>query len=131
MRKLVLPLRDTFAAIFFFAFGMSVDPSTHHGRRPALLAAVISLVMTGLSGISAARIHGWDRVAAANIGLTTLARGEFALILGALAVAAGLDGRIAGFVALYVLVLAVASPILATRSTAMSRLIPALGRRGR
>ena len=50
--------------------------------------------------------------------------GEFALILGALAVAAGLDDRIAGFVALYVLVLAVASPILATRSTSLSRLIP-------
>jgi CPA2 family monovalent cation:H+ antiporter-2 len=91
---------------------------------PALLAALLSVVLTGLSGVAAARINGWDRLAAANIGLTTLARGEFALILGALAVAAGLDERIAGFVALYVLVLAVASPILATRSAALSRAIP-------
>ncbi len=125
VRKLVLPLRDTFAAIFFFAFGLSVDPGDATTVAvPALLAAVMSVVLTGLSGIAAARMHGWDRVAAANIGLTTLARGEFALILGALAVAAGLDDRIAGFVALYVLVLAVASPILATRSTAVSRVIP-------
>ena len=125
VRKLVLPLRDTFAAIFFFAFGLSVDPSDATTVAvPALIAALLSVVMTGLAGIAAARIHGWDRLAAANIGLTTLARGEFALILGALAVAAGLDERISGFVALYVLVLAVASPIMATRSGALSRFVP-------
>ena len=126
VRKLVLPLRDTFAAIFFFAFGMSVDPSEmFEVVGPALLAAVLSVLMTGLSGVFAARIHGWNRVAAANIGLTTLARGEFALILAALAVAAGLDDRIAGFVALYVLVLAIASPIMASRSGFLAKLIPA------
>ena len=125
VRKLVLPPRDTFAAIFFFAFGLSVDPADATTVAvPALLAAAMSVVLTGVAGIAAARIHGWDRLAAANIGLTTLARGEFALILGALAVAAGLDGRISGFVALYVLVLAVASPILATRSATLSKVIP-------
>ena len=53
-------------------------------------------------------IHDWDRMAAANIGLTTLARGRVRVDpRRSLAVAAGLDRRMAPFVALYVLVLAV------------------------
>ena len=63
--------------------------------------------------------------AAANIAFSVVARGEFALILVALATAAGLDERLTPFVAIYVLVLAVVSPVLASRSTTLSRLIPA------
>ena len=54
-----------------------------------------------------------------------LARGEFALILVALATEAGLDPRLTPFVALYVLVLAIASPIMASQSGRLSRLLPA------
>ena len=125
IKKLVLPLRDTFAAVFFFAFGLSVDPADAGTvLGPALACAAASFVLTLGAGIFAARVHGWDRVAAANIGLTTLARGEFSLILASLAVGAGLDPRLAPFVALYVLILAVASPSLASRSAAVSRIIP-------
>jgi CPA2 family monovalent cation:H+ antiporter-2 len=53
-----------------------------------------------------------------------LARGEFALILAALATAAGLDARLTPFVALYVLALAIASPIMATQSARLARLLP-------
>ncbi len=85
-RKLVLPLRDTFAAIFFFAFGLSVDPGdAHHRRRPgAGLRRRLSLVLT-MAGRHRSRpaSTAGTALAAANIGLTTLARGEFALILGA------------------------------------------------
>jgi Kef-type K+ transport system membrane component KefB len=62
--------------------------------------------------------------AAANIAFTVVARGEFALILVALATQAGLDRRLAPFVAVYVLTLAVVSPILATHSAVFARLIP-------
>ena len=53
---------------------------------------------------------GLGRTAAANLGLTILARGEFSLILAALGAAAGLDDRIVPFVAGYVLVLALGAP---------------------
>jgi CPA2 family monovalent cation:H+ antiporter-2 len=43
-------------------------------------------------------------------------RGEFALILATLALAAGLDPRIQSFAGLYVLVMAVIGPIIASRS---------------
>ena len=52
-------------------------------------------------------------------------RGELSLILATLAVGAGLDPRIAPFVALYVLVLAIGGPLLAARARWLATLIPA------
>ncbi|MGQ0617798.1 MAG: cation:proton antiporter [Acidimicrobiia bacterium] len=123
--RLVLPLRDTFAAVFFFAFGLSIDPSAIGGVIGAVAAAVaLSFVLNVLAGVIAARAHGFKRSAAANIGLTILGRGEFSLILASLAVAAGLDARIGPFVALYVLVLAVVGPLLAAHSRLVGDRLP-------
>ncbi len=125
VERLVLPLRDAFAAIFFFAFGLAIDPSDIGGVLvPAAVAIVVSSVLAVVAGVVAARINGLDRQGAANIAFSVLARGEFALILVSLAAAAGLDERLAPFVALYVLVLAVASPILASRSGVLARRLP-------
>ena len=124
VERLVLPLRDTFAAVFFFAFGLSIDPGDATSVvGPVLAAVVLSCALAMLAGGVAARLHRLDRLAATNIGLTVLARGEFALILVSLA-AAGLDRRLPPFVALYVLILAVASPVLAARSGTLHRLLP-------
>ena len=126
VERLVLPLRDAFAAIFFFAFGLSIDPGAIGGvLGPALAAIAVSVALALVAGVVAARLNGLDRQAAANIACSVLARGEFALILVALAMEAGLDERLTPFTALYVLVLAVASPILASRSTIAARAIPA------
>jgi CPA2 family monovalent cation:H+ antiporter-2 len=51
-----------------------------------------------------------------------LARGEFSSILVSLATDAGLDGRPAPFVAVSVLVPAVASPVLAAQSPTVASL---------
>ena len=77
-----------------------------------------------VAGLLAARLHGFGRNAAANIGLTILGRGEFSLILATLAAAAGLDPRIGPFVALYVLVLAILGPLLTARSNTLAKLLP-------
>ena len=123
--RLVLPLRDTFAAVFFFAFGLTIDPADVGGVAWAVAAAVVASVVLNLTaGIIAARLHGFGPGAAANIGLTILGRGEFSLILATLAVGAGLDERIEPFVALYVLVLAILGPLLATRSALVADRIP-------
>jgi CPA2 family monovalent cation:H+ antiporter-2 len=123
--RLVLPLRDAFAAVFFFAFGLSLDPGDVGGVLPAALIAVfVSVVVNLLAGALAARIGGFDRVAAAGIGLTVLSRGEFSLILASLAVAAGLDERLAPFVGVYVMILALLGPLLAARSDHLTFLVP-------
>jgi CPA2 family monovalent cation:H+ antiporter-2 len=125
IERLVLPLRDAFAALFFFAFGLTVDPGDVGSvALPVAVGAVVSLVLNLAAGIIAARMHGYSRGPAANIGLTMLGRGEFSLILATLAAAAGLDDRIGPFVAGYVLVLALAGPLLASRSAVIARCIP-------
>src|SRR3954447_2020043 len=126
IEHLITPLRDAFAALFFFAFGVSIDPGDM-GRvtGPALAAIAVSLVLAVVAGIISARINGFDRLAATNIACSLVARGEFALILVALATAAGLDPRLTPFVAEYVLVLAIASPVMASQSQHLARLLPA------
>jgi CPA2 family monovalent cation:H+ antiporter-2 len=126
VRRLVLPLRDLFAAMFFFAFGLSVDPGALTSVAVPVLAAVtVTAVGCVVAGIIAARIQGLGPFAAANIGLTVVARGEFSLILASLAVVAGLDGRLGPFTAGYVLVLAIAGPLAASRSHLLARRLPA------
>ncbi len=126
VERLVLPLRDAFAAVFFFAFGLSLDPGDASDVLPVVLAAVaLSFVLNTLAGVAAARLIKQGPQAAARIGLTVLARGEFSLILASLAAAAGLDPRITPFVGLYVFILAIASPVLASRPTWLARVISA------
>lgn len=125
IERLVLPLRDAFAAAFFFTFGLTIDPGDA-GRvlLPVALAVITSIILNVVAGVIAARLHRFSRIAAANIGLTILGRGEFSLILATLAVAAGLDDRIAPFVALYVLILAIVGPLMAAQSRFFSRFLP-------
>lgn len=126
VERLVLPLRDLFAAMFFFAFGLSVDPGAVGSvAGPVLLAVTVTVAGCLVAGVCAARIQGLGPYAAANIGLTVLARGEFSLILATLAVAAGLDGRLGPFTAAYILVLAIAGPLAASRSHLLAARIPA------
>jgi monovalent cation:H+ antiporter-2, CPA2 family len=125
IERLVLPLRDAFAALFFFAFGLTVDLGDLGSVTvPVTVAVVASLALNLAAGIIAARMHDFGRGPAANIGFTLLGRGEFSLILATLAAGAGLDDRIGPFVAEYVLVLALAGPLLASRSGLIARHIP-------
>lgn len=125
IERLVLPLRDAFAAAFFFAFGLTIDPGdAWEVAGPVAVAVALSVVLNLAAGVIAARLQGYGRAAAANIGLTILGRGEFSLILATLAASAGLDARIGPFVALYVLVLAMLGPLLAARAPSLARLLP-------
>ncbi len=124
--RIVIPLRDTFAAIFFFWFGLTIAPSEIGTVAWAVVAAVlVTFCFNVIAGVVAARIYGYGPQAAANAALMLVSRGEFELILASLAVAAGLDSRVALFAALYVLILAILSPLASARSTALARLLPA------
>ncbi len=123
--RIVIPLRDTFAAIFFFWFGLTIAPSEIGTVAWAVVAAVlVTFCFNVIAGGVAARIYGYGPQPAANAALMLVSRGEFELILAALAVAAGLDGRVAPFAALYVLVLAILSPLLSAKSYRLARLLP-------
>lgn len=120
-----LPLRDVFAALFFVVFGASVDLSGLGAvALPVLGAVVLTVCLNVLAGLLVARMYTFNQRSAANLGLTLLGRGEFALILATLAATAGLDPRVGSFTALYVLVLAVLSPVAATNAHLLARVIP-------
>lgn len=125
VERLVLPLRDAFGALFFFAFGLTIDPAAAGPVLvPVGVAVVITLAVNLLVGVIAARLHRFGARAAANIGLTLVGRGEFSLILATLAAGAGLDPRIGPFVALYVLILAVVGPLMASHPGVVARCMP-------
>jgi CPA2 family monovalent cation:H+ antiporter-2 len=125
VERLIVPLRDTFAAIFFFWFGLTIAPSDMGAIAPAVIVAVaVTLAFNVIAGVVAARIYGYGRHQAANTAFMLVSRGEFELILAALAVAAGLDRRVAPFAAFYVLVLSILSPLLSARSHVFATWLP-------
>lgn len=123
--SLVHPLRDAFGAMFFFAFGLSIDPGDLPTVLwPVLIAVMVTLSMNVVAGLAAARIYRFGPGPAANIATTLLARGEFALILATMAAGAGLDERLSPFIAGYVLLLAVLGPLAAGRAHWLARFLP-------
>jgi CPA2 family monovalent cation:H+ antiporter-2 len=117
LERLVVPFRDFFGAIFFFGFGLTVDPFALGGAVwLSLGAAALSLVGVIVAGQLAGRIGGHSRAKSVNVGLTLLGRGEFSIIVAKLAQAGGLVPLLQPFAALYVLILATLAPLLAKES---------------
>jgi len=117
MERLVVPFRDFFGAIFFFSFGLSIDPFSLGGAAwLAVGAALLSIFSVIVAGMVVGRRAKLSGVGSLNLSFTLLARGEFSIIIAALAQAGGLLGILQPFAALYVLILAGASPLLAKES---------------
>jgi len=110
--RLLTPLRDLFAATFFFFFGLEVDPRT---LPPVILAALALAVVTTaskvLTGYWATRTLPTDRRSRFRAGLILVPRGEFSIVIAGLG--AAIEPRIGSLSAAYVLLMAVAGPILA------------------
>jgi CPA2 family monovalent cation:H+ antiporter-2 len=108
------PLRDLFAALFFLFFGLQIDPAT----LPPVLwqAALLAVVTAGTkvaTGWWAARRAGLDTSGGLRAGAVLVPRGEFSLVIAGLGVSAGLEPGLGPLSAAYVLLLAVLGPILA------------------
>jgi len=117
LEKLVVPFRDFFGAIFFFGFGLTVDPFALGGAVwLSLGAALLSLIGVIVAGQLAGRVAGHSGARSFNVGLTLLGRGEFSIIVAKLAQSGGLLPLIQPFAALYVLLLATFAPLLAKES---------------
>jgi CPA2 family monovalent cation:H+ antiporter-2 len=112
-RRLLVPLRDFFAALFFALFGLSIDPSE---LPPALLTAAVLAVVTGGTKFAGGWViggrAGLDRRARTRVGTLLLARGEFSIVIATIAVASGQE-FVGPLAASYVLILALVTPLLA------------------
>jgi monovalent cation:H+ antiporter-2, CPA2 family len=110
-RKVLSPLRDLFAAVFFLAIGLSVDPRQLIPMLPAALTlAVVTAATKVLTGMFAARRDGVARRGQLRAGTALVARGEFSLII------IGLVGTsipaVAALATSYVFIMAIAGPVL-------------------
>lgn len=115
--QMVTPMRDLFGAVFFFTFGMSIDYRVFASVwKPALLLVVVTVLGNFLAGVMAARLASYTTRRSFHVAFTIMARGEFSVILASFAAAAGASDRLPGLAALYVLLLAFISPVLAKNS---------------
>ncbi|MHA7180638.1 cation:proton antiporter [Arthrobacter sp. MDB2-24] len=113
--RILEPLRDLFAAIFFVVFGLNTDPSS---IPPVLGVALLLAVATSATKIAtgwwAARRQGIGRMGRARAGTALVARGEFSIVIAGLAVASGaVLPELAALATTYVLLMAVLGPVLA------------------
>jgi CPA2 family monovalent cation:H+ antiporter-2 len=113
--KLLEPLRDLFAAVFFVVFGLNTDPRM---IPPVLGWAVLLAVVTTLTKLAtgwwaAARV-GVGPLGRARAGAALVARGEFSIVIAGLAVGvAGVADDLAALATAYVLLMAVLGPVAA------------------
>ncbi|HTY33209.1 cation:proton antiporter [Mycobacterium sp.] len=111
-RGVLGPLRDLFAAIFFLAIGLAVDPHELLPMLPVALAlAAVTAATKVATGMVAARRDGVARRGQVRAGTALIARGEFSLII------IGLVGTsipaVAALATSYVFVMAIVGPVLA------------------
>jgi CPA2 family monovalent cation:H+ antiporter-2 len=90
VERLVHPVRDMFAAVFFVAVGMSVDPRAlvEHGGAVALLTVVVvagQLVTVSVGAV----LSGHGVRTAVQAGLSLAQIGEFSVIIAGVGVASG------------------------------------------
>ena len=110
--RLVAPLRDLFAATFFFFFGLQIDPATLPRALPVAVALGLVTAFTKvLTGYWAARRSNVDSRGRWRAGMALVARGEFSIVIAGLG--AGIEPQLGPLSAAYVLFLAILGPLLA------------------
>lgn len=111
---LIGPLRHLFAALFFLFFSLQIDPAD---LPPVLPVAIVLAVVTAITKAAStwwatarAGVAVPGRIRAASV---LIIRGEFSIVIAGLGIAGGLDPELGAVAAAYVLVLAIAGPLIA------------------
>lgn len=113
--RVLSPLRDLFAAVFFVVFGLNTDPALIPDVLPAavVLALVSTLTKVGAGWFAAAQI-GVGTLGRLRAGAALVARGEFSIVIGGLALTSGaVAPGLAPLATTYVLIMAVVGPVCA------------------
>ena len=86
LERLLEPVRDVFAAVFFVWIGLVTDPLVFTGVLGLVFLAVVLTAPTKLlSGYLGGRIYGLSVRQSTRVGLGMTTRGEFSLIIATLA----------------------------------------------
>ena len=116
--RLVEPLRDMFAALFFVAIGLKIDPALLvQYALPALLIAVVVIVGKTVVCSLGIFIVGHDPRTALRSGLGMAQIGEFSFVIATLGVSLGVISKFIYPIAVAVSVLCMAASPYLTRSS--------------
>jgi CPA2 family monovalent cation:H+ antiporter-2 len=90
IEDLLVPLRDVFAAVFFFWIGLTTDPRLVVAvAGPLALAVVLTTPTKLVSGYYGGRLYDLDARRSVRVGCGMVTRGEFSLIIATLAASQG------------------------------------------
>ncbi|WP_252699240.1 cation:proton antiporter [Natronosalvus vescus] len=130
LEQLLEPVRDTFAAIFFFWIGLETNPALFVDVAALIAVAAILTTPTKLvSGYLGGRVYDLDERRSLRVGLGMTTRGEFSLIIASLAVTTGTvlsDGVAADIYAFavgYVLLMSILGTTLMQNSARVERIV--------
>jgi CPA2 family monovalent cation:H+ antiporter-2 len=131
---LLSPLRDLFAALFFFSIGVATDLLVVADVW-LLLAVSVAVTTAGklVSGVASGRIYGLDDRRSVRVGLGLVPRGEFSLIIAALAATSSVPvvrNVVPAFAVGYVLVMSVVGTLGIRYATAFTAALGLEGTRG-
>ncbi|GCF13456.1 potassium transporter [Haloarcula mannanilytica] len=129
LENLLEPVRDTFAAVFFFWIGLETDPRLFAGVAGLVaVAAVVTTPTKLISGYLGGRAYDLNPRRSIRVGLGMVTRGEFSLIIAAVAVtgagtslSAEMANTIYAFTVAYVLVMSILGTVLMQYSAPFER----------
>ena len=129
VEHLLMPIRDLFAAVFFFWIGLETDPAALVATA-GLLALLVALTTPPklVSGYLGGRAYDLDARRSFRVGTGMVTRGEFSLVIATLAAAGGsevLRTTIPSVTVGYVLVMSVLGTTLMQYSDAVWDRLPA------
>ncbi|WP_123533660.1 cation:proton antiporter [Halosimplex salinum] len=130
IEHLIAPVRDLFAAFFFFAIGLTIDVTVISTVAGLLGAAVVVTTVTKVvSGTVSGRAYDLSPLRSLRTGIGLVPRGEFSLVIAALAL--GASGQVATvippFAVGYVLVMSIVGTVLIQHSDRLTDvLVPLL-----
>lgn len=122
-------VRDLFAALFFFAFGLTIDLGAV-GSVGWLVAVAVGLTVAGklVTGYAAGRGGGFTPRQSLNVGAALVAHGEFTIVVAELAsrntsIPPADRADLVAFAGLYVLVTALLGVVLMKESKRLGRVL--------
>jgi len=137
LERLLEPIRDLFAAVFFVWIGLVTDPLVFAGVLTLIFIAVMLTVPTKLvSGYLGGRIYDLKIRQSIRVGLGMTTRGEFSLIIATLALSGAgttltetVAQTIYAFAVGYVLIMSIVGTMLMQYSTPIeAAVVPRLSR---
>ncbi|MFC7135900.1 cation:proton antiporter [Halobaculum litoreum] len=123
----IAPLRDAFAVVFFAWVGLNTDVvAVAAVAVPVLVAALVSGPTKVFSGAVGGRLYGLSPRRSLRTGLALVPRGEFSLIIAALATSSPdplVSSVVPAFAVGYVLVLSFAGTVAMSEARRIERLV--------